>query len=207
MVADLCIYPINNLMDLEVWWIKKAHKNLSSCYTWIIVSFCSLGHYFGKRKYLVFYWTSHSWNLAVRTAHWRVSLYYLCKFLVFDYNNFTPGQIWEGTMNFGNFSYLAYMLIFTIPPISFIWIKHFKILKKNIKTIFSLMSIGLVLALISDPIANWTDSWFFTKEKILGIYVINFPIEDIIFVLLVSFAISSAIIGFVYSKEKVKFLK
>lgn len=82
---------------------------------------------------------------------------------------------------FGRYSYLTYMLIFTIIPIVIIWIKELDYLKKNVKIIAIIAGIAIVYQLIADPFAEIWKTWFFTKEKILGVWLINFPIENTIF--------------------------
>lgn len=98
---------------------------------------------------------------------------------------------------FGKYSYLVYMLIFTIIPIVIIWAKEFNYLKKNIKVIAMVVGIAIIYQLIVDPFAEIWKAWFFTKEKTLGIWIINFPIENTIFFILVSVAISSALLAFI----------
>lgn len=103
---------------------------------------------------------------------------------------------------FGKYSYLTYMLIFTIIPIVIIWIKELDYLKKNVKIIAIIAGIAIVYQLITDPFAEIWKTWFFTKEKILGVWLINFPIENTIFFILVSIAVSSAVLAFInYEKS------
>ena len=110
-------------------------------------------------------------------------------------------------MTFGHFSYLVYMLIFTLIPIGILWVKNFQFLKKNIKIVWMTVFIGVIYQFIIDPFAGSWGTWFFTKEKILGIWILNFPIEDLIFIILILIAISSAVLTFIYCQESGKFNK
>jgi len=98
----------------------------------------------------------------------------------------------------GKFSYLVYMLIFTLVPVGFLWIKKFQFLKKNIKVIFYTVIIGIILQLITDPIALGLNIWSYSPEKVIGIWILGFPIEDVLFFILVPFAISSAVLIFIH---------
>lgn len=103
---------------------------------------------------------------------------------------------------FGKYSYLIYMLIFTVIPITVIWIKYYLFLKTNIKIVILMSVIGIVFQSISDPFAESWRAWFFGSDKILNIWIWNFPIENLIFFFLVSIAISSAILGFIRHYQK-----
>lgn len=106
---------------------------------------------------------------------------------------------------FGQFSYLIYMLLFTFIPIGILWIREFNFLWKNLKVVGITVVSGIIFQLVADPFAeNWR-AWFFTKEKILGIWLVNFPIENTIFFLLVPLAICSACLTFIHYQETGKF--
>jgi hypothetical protein len=39
--------------------------------------------------------------------------------------------------------------------------------------------IGIIYQIIADPFAeSWGGAWFFSKEKILNIWILNFPLEN-----------------------------
>lgn len=97
------------------------------------------------------------------------------------------------------------MLIFTLIPISILWIKNFKFLKKNIKIILIACILGIIHQFVSDPFAESWGAWFFNSEKILNVWILNFPLENVIFVILVSFVISSAVLTFIHYQEEGKF--
>jgi len=110
-------------------------------------------------------------------------------------------------MILGKFTYLFYMLIFTSIPIGILWAKNFRFLKKNIRIIFIVAIAAIIYQFITDPFAENWNAWFFSKDKIFDIWILNFPIENILFFFLVSIAISSATLTFVYYQEKGKFDK
>ena len=107
-------------------------------------------------------------------------------------------------MSLGHFSYLFYMLIFTLIPIAILWLKEFNFLIKNIKIIFTGIIIAIVYTIISSYFAQRLHAWFFNEDKILGIYILNFPVEDVIFAVLISITIASAVLVFINYQESGK---
>ena len=108
-------------------------------------------------------------------------------------------------MILAKFSYLFYTLLFTLIPILILWTKKFNFLKKNIKIVFYSVLIGLIYTFISSPFAQLFGAWHYSNEKVLGVFLFNFPIEDLIFAALVSAAISSAVMVFVYYIQRGRF--
>lgn len=97
---------------------------------------------------------------------------------------------------FGEYTYLVWMLIFTIVPIGIIWARYgHRLLWKNRKAILVIAAIAVVYQMIVDPFAEAWHAWFFTNDLTMGIWIGNFPIENTIFFVLVSIAISSFVIA------------
>ncbi len=97
----------------------------------------------------------------------------------------------------GSLAYLGYMLIFTLVPISLIWAKHHHYLRRNWRVLAMVMGIGVLYQLAVDPFAEAWHAWFFTRSQTLGLWFLNFPIENTIFFALVSFAIASAMLALI----------
>ncbi len=104
-------------------------------------------------------------------------------------------------MNFGHLSYLVLMLIFTLIPLFILWSRHFDFLKKNLKVIIIMVFIAIIYAVISAPVAELNGAWFYTPSKILGLRILGCPIEDFIFIILVSLDISSGVLSFIHSEK------
>jgi lycopene cyclase domain-containing protein len=100
------------------------------------------------------------------------------------------------------YSYLFYMLIFTLSPIIILWIKNFKFLLKNIKIILIIAFMGFLYTFLVDYFVVLWNTWKFNPEKILGIWIINSPIENFVFMILVNIAIASAVLSFIKSRKK-----
>lgn len=67
--------------------------------------------------------------------------------------------------------------------------------------------IGVFYLFIPNVVAHLWDAWFFNPQKTLDISVINFPIEDVIYEIIIITAITSATLMFIYYQEKGKFKK
>ena len=97
---------------------------------------------------------------------------------------------------FEEYTYLVWMLIFTIAPIGIIWARYGRrLLWKNRKASRIIAAIAVVYQFIADPFAEAWHAWFFVKDLTMGIWIVNFPIENTIFFALVSIAISSFVIA------------
>jgi len=98
---------------------------------------------------------------------------------------------------FDNYSYIVYMLIFTLIPIGILWVRYWRFLLLNKKIIIYATIFGIIYQFVSDPFAESWRAWFFSDDKILNIWILNSPIEDLIFIMLVSLAVSSATLVFI----------
>ena len=77
--------------------------------------------------------------------------------------------------------------------------KKFSFLKKNMKIILMTGLFGILYTFIVNPIATYFRIWTISSDKIIGIMVLGFPVEDILFFALVGITISSATLSFVHS--------
>ncbi len=91
-------------------------------------------------------------------------------------------------MTFGNFTYLAYMAIFSWLPILLLVILYKNYVKKNSSIIFKTFLITFPPVLIWDGLSIYNKTWQYSSDKIVNIYVSVMPIEEILLV-------ASSIIG------------
>lgn len=104
---------------------------------------------------------------------------------------------------FGQFSYLVYMLVFTIIPMAIVWSINWRRLSANLRVILLVGLTGVVYQLTFDPFAESWQAWFFSEDKILGLWLFNFPLENVLFFLLVPIAISSVVLTLIdFGKTK-----
>lgn len=105
---------------------------------------------------------------------------------------------------FGPFTFLIFMLIFTLVPIAIVWAKYHDFLWRQRRIVGLMVLCGLFFQLVSDPFAEGWGAWYFPRETTLGIWIYNFPIENTIYIVLIAIAISSAVLSLIHRQEGVK---
>jgi len=86
--------------------------------------------------------------------------------------------------------YLKWLLVFVILPLLFVWIFWFKELIKYKITHFFVIICSLIVSVPWDIISVKKDIWYFTEPYILGIWLFGLPIEEYLFIILISFLVS-----------------
>jgi len=99
---------------------------------------------------------------------------------------------------FGRYTYLIDVLVFCLIPISFMWATNFQFLRRNSRVIGMASLVMFTYLCATDPFAEAWHNWFFSSDRILGWYVINFPLEEALFFLLVPIAVASATLCFLH---------
>lgn len=61
------------------------------------------------------------------------------------------------------------------------------------------MGLGIVYTFLWEPLALYLGVWSFSEEKIIGITLFNFPLEELLFSILITATISSAVLFFMHS--------
>ncbi|MDE3088297.1 MAG: lycopene cyclase domain-containing protein [Chloroflexota bacterium] len=107
-------------------------------------------------------------------------------------------------MMFGQYTYLVYLSVFTFVPIGLFWAVNSQFLRKNLKVIGLSAFIILIYLCVTDPFAEAWHTWFFSSDRILGWWVINFPIEEGMFFLLVPIAVACATLSFIDYQDRAK---
>lgn len=92
---------------------------------------------------------------------------------------------------FGKFTYLYYTLIFTLPLIAFLWIYFYRILKKNVATIFVTTILLTTYGFLIWSTGLAWGTWAYNGEKILGVSIFGTVLEDIVWWSLTSFLLAS----------------
>jgi hypothetical protein len=103
-------------------------------------------------------------------------------------------------MNLGMFSYLITMLIFAgsgfVLTLILVDIRPYK------KLIGVVLAIGLVYAIITEPIAVSWQAWEYSQKYTLGYYVFGAELETCIFAVLAAIAIAGETLVFAEVEEK-----
>ena len=105
---------------------------------------------------------------------------------------------------FGQYTYLIDVLVFCLIPIGILWAANFQFLRRNLKVVGVATLVMFVYLCATDPFAEAWHTWFFSSDRILGWYVINFPVEEALFFLLVPVAIASATLSCLYWLDAVR---
>ena len=93
---------------------------------------------------------------------------------------------------FGRYTYLIDVLGFCLVPIGLLWAANFQFLRRNLRVVGMASLLMFVYLCATDPFAEAWHNWFFSSDRNLGWQVINFPVEEALFFLLVPIAVSSA---------------
>jgi lycopene cyclase domain-containing protein len=102
---------------------------------------------------------------------------------------------------YGQLTYLVYVLAFSLVPIGLFWLISFRFLRQNWRVI-AVTSFGIFAYMcVTDPFAEAWHNWFFSNDRLLGWWMINFPVEEGLFFLLVPLAVASATLCFVYFQK------
>jgi lycopene cyclase domain-containing protein len=105
---------------------------------------------------------------------------------------------------FGQNTYLVYLLAFCLIPTGLFWVANLGFFRKNLKVIGLSALIILTYLCVTDPLAEAWHTWFFSNDRILGLWLVNFPVEEGIFFLLVPIAVASATLSFIRYQERVR---
>jgi len=95
-----------------------------------------------------------------------------------------------------NYSYPIWLLIFAVLPLIVIFLLTYKIIKKYLY-IYPLTAIGsLIFSIPWDIISVRERIWEFPASSIFGIWLFNLPIEEYIFIVLITWVFASLTILF-----------
>ncbi len=103
---------------------------------------------------------------------------------------------------FGHYTYLIYVLAFCLVPTAVFWALGFRFLRRNLRVIALTTVVVFAYLCLTDPLAEAWRNWYFSSDRLLGAYMLNFPVEEGLFFLLVPFAISSAALFFLSLYQK-----
>ena len=98
---------------------------------------------------------------------------------------------------FGHDTYLIYVLVFCLVPTGIFWVLAFRLLRRNLAVIGLSSLIMFAYLCLTDPLAEAWRNWYFPGDRLLGVYMLNFPVEEGLFFLLVPFAVASAALFFI----------
>lgn len=99
-----------------------------------------------------------------------------------------------------------HLFMLTVAAVVFhalLWLRNGPFLWRNRHIILSVVAIAEVWMLITDPIGGHWGAWYFSSDKVLGIWFLEvMPIEDFFGIAVVSSAAACAILVFGYSPRR-----
>ena len=105
-------------------------------------------------------------------------------------------------MLFGQFSYLATVIIFAFGAVLIEWSLGFRTLKRYWKLIGIIVIIGLIGTAIAERIALKSESWVYNPQKMFNTFIFGAAFETYIFAIFVAIAIASATLVWSEYEEK-----
>jgi hypothetical protein len=88
---------------------------------------------------------------------------------------------------FGNFTYLAYTLIFTVPLIAFLWRRHGARLWQARRLIVTATALVTAFGFFVWPYGLVWKCWEYSPTRILGVIIFGTVLEDVVWWLCISF--------------------
>ncbi|MFQ6015080.1 MAG: hypothetical protein ACE5NP_06530 [Anaerolineae bacterium] len=95
---------------------------------------------------------------------------------------------------FGFNTYLILTLLFALPPIALLWWRHFRLLWQEKGLICFVTFLATSYGFFVWPVSMQWQSWAYSKDQIIGLWVIATALEDIVWWLLISFLFASFVV-------------
>ena len=83
-------------------------------------------------------------------------------------------------MPFENFTYIAYIAMFSWLPVGLLLLKYHKYVKKNLRVICKTFVLTFPVVAFWDGISIYSRAWGYNPDRIINIYLSVMPIEEII---------------------------
>ena len=100
-------------------------------------------------------------------------------------------------------SHLGLLILAALIFHGMLWARNGRYLARQWRTILTVVAIGEVWMLVTDPIGGWWGAWFFDPDKVLGIWLFTYmPIEDMFGVAVISSAAACAVLVFGYGPRR-----
>lgn len=83
-------------------------------------------------------------------------------------------------------SYLWWLLLFCALPLTALWILYFDILRRSVRILVLAIIGALLVSVPWDVISIQERIWFFETPHILGVWLLGLPIEEWLFIIIVT---------------------
>ena len=107
-------------------------------------------------------------------------------------------------------TYIKWLAVFVWLPLAVLWITHLRLVLEHKKTLASGALFALAFGVPWDVWAIGSGIWSFPQNNVLGVYILNVPIEEYLFIVFLVLLASTitlvlrARLGKLLSSKKVK---
>lgn len=102
------------------------------------------------------------------------------------------------------FTYLLFLLVFTIPAVALLYLRHRAIVKQYYKLFLPAISVFVVYALLADPIGTSWKAWVYDTRFMIGTWIGGASYETLILAIVLAIIFSLIVIIFAEKEEKKK---
>jgi lycopene cyclase domain-containing protein len=88
-------------------------------------------------------------------------------------------------------AYIRWLAAFVWLPLAALWITHPRLMLEHKKTLASSAFLALVFSVPWDVWAIGSGIWSFPKDNLLGVYILNVPIEEYLFIVFLTLLVST----------------
>ena len=89
-------------------------------------------------------------------------------------------------------AYLIWLAIFVWAPLFVLWAGNLRLVRRHMKTLAACVVCALAFAVPWDSWATARGMWSFPSNNVVGIYLINLPIEEYFFIIFVTLLSATA---------------
>jgi lycopene cyclase domain-containing protein len=86
-----------------------------------------------------------------------------------------------------HFNYVLWLVLFVLAPLGVLWSLYFRYLWQYKRTLWTCILFALLFSVPWDVVAVKANIWNFPKSSVLGIWFLNLPIEELFFMVFVTF--------------------
>ena len=79
-------------------------------------------------------------------------------------------------------AYITWLIIYLWIPIGILWILRPRLIWQHRKTLALSVVYAFIFTLPWDVFATWKTIWSFPQTSVLGIYILNLPLEEYFFI-------------------------
>jgi len=95
---------------------------------------------------------------------------------------------------FGHATYLVLEIAWGMPVVGLQWLAGYRILRHNLRALATGLAVMTAYLVCADGIAITTGIWTLHSNRIVGLYVADVPVEEIIFFLLTNAMVMQTVI-------------